>query len=337
MIKFILGLVMILAIVLANSIPVKAGQLAKVTLKNTSAAAANDVHLTAAAGKSFKSGTAPGFNPASQAPAGGSHNLDWTSAQNVTPIPPGGSIVLPVEFMDPWGGINKDSCYLTLNGVPLTTKVTYLPVSTFISNSLPSNGPYKSLAGDITSYSNGFLLRNITHDNFSSQQAPPPPGGTYVQSFSSSIHMEVSTNGGSSWQPMSANANVTVRVHNNGAGGSTGFFDTEMLQLDISGGTLPGGVMIRESPTLQSLGQTSITQVTGGYMIDSFFDIFTELTTDGGQSWTPSGSSTNMYLDTVATTSPIPTLSQWGLIIFALLLLATGAWLISKRQKIRMA
>jgi hypothetical protein len=66
-------------------------------------------------------------------------------------------------------------------------------------------------------------------------------------------------------------------------------YQTEMLQLNLSGGGLPAGVMIRESPTLASTGQTTITNVGGGlFLIDSFFDVFTELSLDGGQSWTPS-------------------------------------------------
>ena len=68
--------------------------------------------------------------------------------------------------------------------------------------------------------------------------------------------------------------------------GATQFFDTEMLALSISGGGLPGGMMIRESPTKASLGRTTIRpDPGGGYRIGSFFDIFTEMSTDGGQTW----------------------------------------------------
>jgi hypothetical protein len=46
-------------------------------------------------------------------------------------------------------------------------------------------------------------------------------------------------------------------------------------------------VMVRESPTLPSLGQTSVSGGLGDYTIDSFFDVFTELSLDGGQTWGP--------------------------------------------------
>src|SRR5260370_35996004 len=55
--------------------------------------------------------------------------------------------------------------------------------------------------------------------------------------------------------------------------------------------------MIGEIPPLASLGQTSSQPLpAGGFMIASFFDVFTELSTDGGQTWSPSTGSTYMEL-----------------------------------------
>lgn len=47
--------------------------------------------------------------------------------------------------------------------------------------------------------------------------------------------------------------------------------------------------MIRESPAKASLGRTSVrtNTLSGGYMISSFFDVFTEVSLDGGQTWSP--------------------------------------------------
>jgi hypothetical protein len=88
---------------------------------------------------------------------------------------------------------------------------------------------------------------------------------------------------------------VTVRVDSSQDEGATRFFDTEMLALNIAGGNLPPNVMVRESPTKASLGRTSIRRVndpaTGIWdYISSFFDIFTEVSLDGGQTWQPSTS-----------------------------------------------
>jgi hypothetical protein len=82
------------------------------------------------------------------------------------------------------------------------------------------------------------------------------------------------------------------------SGNFTGTFNTEMVALDLSGATVFGPLMIRESPTLASLGQTTITSIGGGmYHVDSFFDVFTELSVDGGQTWIPqSGNPTHLQL-----------------------------------------
>ncbi len=71
--------------------------------------------------------------------------------------------------------------------------------------------------------------------------------------------------------------------------GLTRHFDTEMLQLDIAGGDLPGGLMLRESPSKPSLGRTSERNdpIHPTYHIESFFDVFTEVSTDGGMTWWP--------------------------------------------------
>lgn len=89
--------------------------------------------------------------------------------------------------------------------------------------------------------------------------------------------------------PIHANGgpgSVSTLVQNK-IGNTTGTFQTEMLQLDLSG-TVPGlgGFMIRESPTRQSTGLTAIADIGGGlFQIDSFFDVFTELSVDGGATW----------------------------------------------------
>ncbi|MCX5684554.1 MAG: PEP-CTERM sorting domain-containing protein [Planctomycetota bacterium] len=118
---------------------------------------------------------------------------------------------------------------------------------------------------------------------------PPTTGGTITANSFFDIFTEVSVDGGGTFTPMSASSvPSTIRITGGASGGGVRSFDTEMLSLNISGGTLPAGVMIRESPTLASNGQHSITDLAvGTYQIDSFFDIFTELSVDGGASWMP--------------------------------------------------
>lgn len=80
-------------------------------------------------------------------------------------------------------------------------------------------------------------------------------------------------------------------------------FDTEMLSLSFGGGGGGGGAggfLLRESPTKRSTGQTTIRALPGGgYDVDSFFDVFTELSLDGGQTWAPSDASMHLVLTEV--------------------------------------
>ena len=96
------------------------------------------------------------------------------------------------------------------------------------------------------------------------------------------------------------------RVRTGGPGFT--FYDTELLQLDISGGGLPPNMRIRESPTLPSTGKTAISpNSAGGFTIDSFFDVFTELSTDNGVSWQAStGAPPRMRFTGTAPSNTLP-------------------------------
>ena len=71
------------------------------------------------------------------------------------------------------------------------------------------------------------------------------------------------------------------------AGQEPRVFAMEVLSLSMNGLLDPTTPFeIRESPTLPSIGTTTLTlQPDGQYRIDSFFDVFTEMSLDGGQSW----------------------------------------------------
>ena len=126
--------------------------------------------------------------------------------------------------------------------------------------------------------------------DFSGSSRLAPPAVPRVASLTCSASMR-RRSGPNTWYAQDIPCNVTVNINPRPPVGDQQIFDTEMLQLDISGGGLLGGVMIRESPTLQSLGQTTVKPVSGGFMINSFFDVFTELSVDGGATWTPADGS----------------------------------------------
>ncbi len=129
------------------------------------------------------------------------------------------------------------------------------------------------------------ILSNIEHRAFGPVNSFPS-GPNEIENFNSGMLGLVSVNG-SPFQPVNGSGPVTTEVFGK-TGNITGTFQTEMLSMNLSGVSPFGPLMIRESPTLPSLGQTSITDIGGGlYRIDSFFDVFTELSIDGGATWIP--------------------------------------------------
>jgi hypothetical protein len=130
------------------------------------------------------------------------------------------------------------------------------------------------------------VLTRLEHQPFAGQPPTFGPEGERHH-FESEARGEVSVNG-SPPQPFSLTGPVDTVALGRCPGCTTGTFDTEMLQMSLQGNTPFGPVMLRESPTLASQGVTSITDIGGGmFHIDSFFDVFTELSVDGGATWIP--------------------------------------------------
>lgn len=95
-----------------------------------------------------------------------------------------------------------------------------------------------------------------------------------------------------------------LTVEGGGTDQTTGSWDAEIVSMSLSGdvGGIP--IIIRENPGIASTGQTTITDLGGGlYHIDSFFDVFTELSVDGGETWSPSTGPIRMQV----APEPLPT------------------------------
>ncbi len=175
----------------------------------------------------------------------------------------------------------------------------------------------------------GTTISNASFKSFSPGQ-PLPASGSEIISFTCTFSGSYSNSSGT--VPVACPATLQVRLDFLSAEGTTRYYNTEMLQLDLLGGTLPSGVWLRESPTLVSTGLIAITDIGGGlYRISSFFDVFTELSTDNGNSWHPSTDQpAHIALQNDVTTNSIPTLSEWGLIVMAVLMFCTGIFYIRR-------
>jgi hypothetical protein len=148
-------------------------------------------------------------------------------------------------------------------------------------------------------FTNGLRIRKIRHSNLTNPIPLPLPGNTANYSANNTlIQFEFSTDGGGTWSNASASASVAITITAQTNSGPTRIFDTEMLQLNASGGSLPPGFMLRESPTLASRGRTTDRPVNGGFRISSFFNVMLEMSTDNGNTWSVADSPATVVLST---------------------------------------
>jgi hypothetical protein len=197
------------------------------------------------------------------------------------------------------------------------------PVYMVPSNDLPPVGstyldPGTTIYANASSFTKSSLDLSTTH-------YPPPAdlAGYVFRNGRRTFHVEGSP---STLGLFDVQGDVTEKQKFSHTDGVSKVYDTELISLDLSGGTLPAGTMIRESPTLASTGQTVIRPIGGGnYQISSFFDVFTEISMDGGQTWSPSQGSSH-YVMQPNNPNSIPTLGTWGLMAMGVLLLGMGVF-----------
>ena len=121
-------------------------------------------------------------------------------------------------------------------------------------------------------FGGGHLLRGIRADEWVRNSglvdgAPPAVINTSVD-----VDFELSVDNGVTWVAIHVpKLPSSLRVAS-GDLEDDGVFDTEMLALEISGGSLPAGVMVRESPSKASLGRTSLRLQPDGSYVTPYLD-----------------------------------------------------------------
>lgn len=87
-----------------------------------------------------------------------------------------------------------------------------------------------------------------------------------------------------------ASGTLTMVLTNKPSGTETGSFQAEIVSMELSGEDVQSGKLYLIRNDFESIdngaGQVTISDIGGGlYHIDSFFDVFTELSVDGGDTW----------------------------------------------------
>jgi hypothetical protein len=136
----------------------------------------------------------------------------------------------------------------------------------------------------------------------------PPLGGSANVTFDAHADVYLSTDGGATSHDYSETAHMTAHYATISDDGTNKSVNAEILAMDVSGGTFPAGVLLRESPTLASVGPLASEAWESGRAMHAALDVFTELSLDNGQTWTPaSGALHMMYYES----TPVQ-VTTWG-------------------------
>lgn len=146
--------------------------------------------------------------------------------------------------------------------------------------------------------------------------------GDETESFDSKVTGMIDDGSG----PMPIELTGPVEIVTKGKGGATtGSWDTEIVAMNLSGSVGGVPIEIRESPSLPSTGHTDIANGPGGtYNFDSFFDIWIELSVNGGPFQPQINGSSHMVL-TGGNPPPVPSSGPMGMIVLVTALAISGA------------
>lgn len=104
----------------------------------------------------------------------------------------------------------------------------------------------------------------------------PPTGGSSTGFFD--VFTEIRVDGGP-FVPLSGKGTL---VHRDSG---LPYLEAEILSMSVSSSLGSPSLLMRESPTRPSLGQTKLTIAGRETRVDSFFDVFFDLSLDGGATW----------------------------------------------------
>jgi hypothetical protein len=155
----------------------------------------------------------------------------------------------------------------------------------FSSDQMPMpGGSYQQ--GSPIRFANDWMMGGCILYDFTAFGPPPGPGGMLHYGGPARGGAHITPAGGGGFDSF-FDVFIDISLTHTGQSGPNRFFNTEMLSLQLVSQSDPIRIRMMNSP--QPSGSTIITDVGGGnFRIDSFFDVFVELSIDGGQSWVPS-------------------------------------------------
>lgn len=132
-------------------------------------------------------------------------------------------------------------------------------------------------------------LRDIVLTNLTNSAQPPPPNGNVIYTCPNVALNFWGSVGGQQFGTNEVDGPLQVVIFNtNIPSSSQVIYNAQLLSMNLSGyGANFSQVAVRIDPYTPSLGQTIVMPDQRGYRIASFFDVFTDISLDGGNTWYP--------------------------------------------------
>jgi hypothetical protein len=166
--------------------------------------------------------------------------------------------------------------------------------------SLPATGGAYHGAAAHRFLSGNAQLTCSSHGSFSAGASPPttpsaPVTSAYVATFNGQLVLTPPLVATTATHPLALPARMSERITLAATQGAVRTFDTELLTFELGDSTAPA--MVRESPSLASTGRTTITTLSGGrYRIETVYDVWLEISLDGGGTWQRAEAAVRMTL-----------------------------------------
>ena len=168
--------------------------------------------------------------------------------------------------------------------------------------SLPAAGAAYHGVGSHLFLGGSAELTCSSHGGFTGAVAPPATLGAsvtsdYFATFEGQLVLAPPLVATTVTHPLSLQARMVERITLAGTQGAMRTFDTELLTFELGDSATPAGAMVRESPSVASTGRTTITTLSGSqYLIESFYDVWLDISLDGGRIWHPAEGVVRMTL-----------------------------------------
>lgn len=142
-----------------------------------------------------------------------------------------------------------------------------------------------------------------SHGTFSGSQDPPAQAGqTVVTRYTATFQGELTLAPPAVSSPATHTLDIQVTMAENitlrETSNEVRTFDTELVTFELQGAGAIADVMVRESPDVVSAGVTTITAVSDGQSrVETHYDVWLDISLDGGRSWNRAESPVRMTLE----------------------------------------